>query len=232
MYVVAAVRRLHLRNPNISSGLTSPGQLSAPTCNLPFLTHLTLTAPFPLSLWGQLLHPRLLPSLVSLAVSSPVQLDNQPVGSPDAFETALTSIAPQLIEFSSLGRSGLSRLLTKSLLWPHFTALRHLTLASARPHQALLQLPGPLTSLRVDFQPRSVDGFTVEMSQIGILIFNEEIAGVRGLEEICFPGWEAMIERGTISRRVLEEAWEKFEEEGVRVVHLPAGAPFVVSGLD
>lgn len=227
-----AARRLHLRNCFISTGLTSPGHLSPPSFALAHLSHLSLHSPFPHSLWGHLLHPRLLPSLHSLAVSSPVQLDNEPLNSPDAFESALASVAPQLTEFASLGHSGLSRLLTKSLLWQHFTALRHLTLASARPHQALLQIPGALDTLRVDFQPRSADGFTVEMSQIGIQIFNEEVDSVRGLKEICFPGWEGLIANGTISRRVHEEAWDKFEEEGVRVVHLPAGAPFVVSTGD
>ncbi len=224
----SAVRRLSLRNAFLSVGLTSPGQLSHVPTALQHLTHLDLAAPFPLSLWGHLLHPRTLPALVSLAVKSPAQLDDQPLGSPDAFETALSRLAPQLVEFASLGQSGLSRILTKSFLWEEFTALRHLALASARPHQALLQIPSRLETLRVDFQPRSADGFTVEMSQIGIQIFNEEVESVMELKEICFPGWEALTRNGTISRRVHEEAWQKFEDEGVRVIHLPSGAPFVV----
>lgn len=223
------MRRLHLRNCYISTGLTTPGQLSIPSHVLYDLTHLQITSPFPASVWGLLLHPHLLPSLVSLSVKSPAALDDQPLGSPDTFEFALSAVAPQLIEFATLGHSHLAKLLTKSLLWQHFSALRHLTLASARPHQALLQLPTRIASLRVDFQPRSPDGFTVEMSQIGIQIFNEEVEGVRELEEICFPGWESLTVNGTISRRVHVEAWVKFEQEGVRVVHLPNNAPFVVS---
>lgn len=224
----AGVERLHLVNCYISSGLTTSGGLtSAPRLALTRLTHLELSTPFPWSHWGGLLHPRVVPALVSLCVSSPAKLDDQPFGSPDAFEMGLAAIAPDLVEFATLGRSGLSRLLTHGQVWRHFARLKHLTLASARPHMTLEQIPSKLETLRIDYQPRGMDGFVFELSQI----FELDADSLSELRQLSMPGWAALsgrraqavrdFVRDNCEERKIE--WDEAEEGAVWEVSLRTG---------
>lgn len=180
------------------------------------LTHLTLHVDEP-SPWSSLLTPTLLPALVDLSVSSSCGVfDELPIGHPHSFEKVLARIAPQLVHFTSSGRSFLTEICTEARVWARLTALKHLAIVAQDIHKVLKQLSGQLETLRIicwedpDYQP------ILEMDAL-LKMMERDVPSIAELKKLTVAVGSPWPEEEEVFDEVVCELGEACEGRGIEL---------------